>query len=62
MILWLVILGTALAGGLLVLHNFGRAKEVRERMLDRYRELLEEIERQTAEEEHASHKAPDEEA
>ncbi len=52
MILWLIILGTGLAGGLLVLHGFGKAKEVREGMLEKYWELLDEIERQAAEEEH----------
>jgi hypothetical protein len=42
MVLWLIILGSALAGGLLVLHAFGKAKEVRERILDVYEDLLNE--------------------
>lgn len=40
MLQWLIILGSALAGGLLILHAFGRTKEASERMLSTYQELL----------------------
>lgn len=43
--LWLIILGTALVGGLLILNGFGQAKEVRERMLDCYAEMLDQARR-----------------
>jgi len=69
MVLWLIILGTALAGGLLVLHGFGKAKETHERMLDYYQGLLDRADaeedyqqardRQAKPEHSESNKAPD---
>lgn len=41
--LWLIILGSALAGGLLVLHGFGKTKQVSSSMLDCYQVMLKEI-------------------
>lgn len=37
---WLIILGFALTGGVLLLHGFGKAKETSELILDTYRDLL----------------------
>lgn len=54
MTLWLIILGGALAGGLLVLHGFSKNKEVSARVLDTYQTLLEHArQRRTDDENHS---------
>lgn len=40
MVLWPIILGSALGGGLLVLHGFSKCKAASEQMLKPYREML----------------------
>ena len=43
MVLWPIILGSALGGGLLLLHALGKSKAASERMLMSYREMLKEV-------------------
>jgi len=40
MVLWPIILGSALGGGLLLLHGVGNSKAASEQMLKAYREML----------------------
>jgi hypothetical protein len=40
MVLWAIILGGALGGGLLVLHGFGKSKAASPQMLTAYQQML----------------------
>ena len=43
MVLWPIILGSALGGGLLLLHALGKSKAASEQMLSAYQERLKEV-------------------
>jgi hypothetical protein len=48
MVLWPIILGSAVGGGLLLLHGIGKSKAGSEQMLGAYQEMLEEVARRKA--------------
>ena len=62
--IWLIILGSALGGGVIILHSFSKTKETSEAMLDAYKKMLQDslevMENEEEDDEDASESETDE--